>query len=385
MPAPRHDSSETVLKTGVKRTVYLQSEGPGGPRVTKEFHGQGLGGVAWIGAPGDWRRASSERSALAHARKAGLPVPRPTAVERSARGSWELTMEAIRDARPLSDVLEDLFARPMEASGALQEPVHRLAEQLGALLLLVEAAGFVHADPHPGNVLMDADGKLWIIDVARSRVGASGARVEASIEKALSRMRELTPRTFRRRVALAWRGVRADAEWSRRIEADATLFRVREMRERVAVWRRDSSATEVRAIHGGPGPGPGRAVHVRERGPTAPRGWMTRLESGPESHIHAIWDTLVRTKLHRLPCGEPRSLSLTAPFRVQFDMPAATSPPSPEAVRIVRQQLRDRGLTVEPLREGGERFFAGPDGIARISPFTRLVEVRESPSEGGRP
>lgn len=374
MAGTQHHSGETVLKAGPKRTVRLVRDGGGTAagawRVRKEFHGPGLGGFGFLGAPGDWRRAVSERGALEQALAAGLPVPEPLGVFRTDRGGWALEMKAIDGAQSLPSILQDLLSakvrHPAEAPG--------LADRIGGLLRSLENAEFVHADPHPGNVVVDEAGHLWIVDLARSRVGARPDAVAASIVRALSRTRELVSRTFRRRIALAWRGAKATPEWTRRIEDKATRMRIQEMTERVAVWRRTSSATEVR--DGDPVPaGLGRSVWVRERPREAPPGWTTERKYGSPDETSQIWETLVRATLHGLPAVHPRALSLGPPHAVEFDLPASAAAPTEEAQMRTRRQLAARGLSLEPLLPGAPSLLAGPDGTALIGPFTRLVEL----------
>lgn len=371
MAAPSNTHRQKVLKVGPKRTVSMVPMPSGEWRVTKRFHGPGIGGVRAIGAPADWRRARSEAHALGRAHGMGLPVPRPLGVARSRDGRWELTMESVAGGRPLAEVLSDASS----STEAKPPEIAALATRLGSLLRKLESAGFVHADPHPANLLVDDHGELWIVDVARSQVGASPARVQASIVRALSRTRELSTRSFRRRVALAWLGTEATPEWTRGIEAEATRLRSRELHDRVSVWRRTSSATEVRRDHGGLP----HAVWVRERPQTPPRGWATRRLSGTSAEVGAVWETLVRAKLHRLPACEPRALALSHPYAVVYDAPAETRAPSREATTRLLRQLHSRGLTVEPRHIGADKLIAAPDGVACIAPTARLVELPATP------
>jgi ubiquinone biosynthesis protein len=144
-------------------------------------------GVARDSAVLRWAsRAAARRSAAV--RSIGL-VPLADELIRSIDGELSYLTEAA-SARALADattepgiripavhtafstdgvlVLERVEGRPVSDTAAVETTgVARpeLAERLlGAFLTQVMAAGVFHADPHPGNVLIDAEGTLWLID-----------------------------------------------------------------------------------------------------------------------------------------------------------------------------------------------------------------------------
>ena len=98
------------------------------------------------------REAANARSLGAVANGVGVAVPKVVT---------EFSTEAVLvldrvDGRPVSD------AAAVDGCG-LDRAV--LADRLlAAFLTQVMTAGVFHADPHPGNVLIDADGTLWLID-----------------------------------------------------------------------------------------------------------------------------------------------------------------------------------------------------------------------------
>ncbi len=65
-------------------------------------------------------------------------------------------------------VMDEVHGRPLTDAGAVNEvPVTRreLARRLLASFLgQILQDGYYHADPHPGNILLDADGTLWLLD-----------------------------------------------------------------------------------------------------------------------------------------------------------------------------------------------------------------------------
>jgi ubiquinone biosynthesis protein len=103
----------------------------------------------------DYRReAENLRTMRRHLEGFGrIVVPEPIADYTTGK---VLTMELI-DGRKVTSVGP---LGMMEIDGAA------LAEELfGAYLQQILGAGFIHADPHPGNVLITADGRLGLIDL----------------------------------------------------------------------------------------------------------------------------------------------------------------------------------------------------------------------------
>ncbi len=283
-------------------------------------------------------------------------------------------MAAVPDAQTLSEI----FDRAFSGSGGLPQPkLRQLAGRIGQLLRVVESAGFLHADPHPANVLVDPAGEVSIVDLARSRVSGHGPAVRRSLVRALSRMREESSRTFRRRVALAWLGSEANGEWTRRVELEATAQRIHELKDRVRVWHRTSSATEVRKGFDGRG----IAVWVRDCPDVAPPGWITRRVTGPADETAQIWSTLVRAKLHRIPACEPRALALEPPHAVEYDQPIPGEPVAPTELRRANGRLKSRGLRAVTSQEDRGPFTAAPDGTALVAPHARL-ETADEPDPG---
>src|SRR5205823_272376 len=98
----------------------------------------------------------------------GVPTPRPLAWGSETGGlrpsaSWLVT-ETVTDAVPLLTYLESTLpsAAPTDRARIRQ----RLARTVGSFLAQLHAAGVVHHDLHPGNLLLrfDASGEplLWL-------------------------------------------------------------------------------------------------------------------------------------------------------------------------------------------------------------------------------
>jgi ubiquinone biosynthesis protein len=80
-------------------------------------------------------------------------------------------------------VMQRLDGTPLGAAGMVGLDRHGLARTLlGSLLGQVMLTGVFHADPHPGNILVLADGRLGLLDFG------SVGRLDASVRSALQRL-----------------------------------------------------------------------------------------------------------------------------------------------------------------------------------------------------
>lgn len=107
-----------------------------------------------IAAELDYEREAAAGARLRSSRAcdSGVSVP---AVDAALTTPRVLVMEEI-DGRPLTD---------RAAVDAVPVERHELARRLlGSFLGQILQDGFYHADPHPGNVLLGADGTLWLLD-----------------------------------------------------------------------------------------------------------------------------------------------------------------------------------------------------------------------------
>lgn len=113
--------------------------------------------------------ANSTRDAAAffeHNTDGGIIAP--TVIDELST-SHVLTMDFI-EGRGLSDVLEELKARADEGDAdAQQELSLHLGRLLEAYLRQVLQAGAFQADPHPGNLMVAADGRLVVLDYGCTR------------------------------------------------------------------------------------------------------------------------------------------------------------------------------------------------------------------------
>jgi 3-deoxy-D-manno-octulosonic acid kinase len=135
----------------------------------------------WRGATRS--RAFAEWRLLFELRRAGLPVPVPLAAGYRRRGRWytaDILMEQISDARTLAEHLQ-LMSLPLAQWVAI-----------GRTVCEMHARNVWHADLNAHNVMLDVNGKVWLIDFDRARRRRPGlwcdanlARLFRSIEKVM--------------------------------------------------------------------------------------------------------------------------------------------------------------------------------------------------------
>ncbi len=102
----------------------------------------------------------------------GLPVPRPVAAGVERHGptySAALITVRLPGARSLVDCLND--AAPA------------LLERVGATVRRFHDAGLDHVDLNARNLLVDAQGKVWLIDLDRCRLRSPGQWREANLQR----------------------------------------------------------------------------------------------------------------------------------------------------------------------------------------------------------
>lgn len=131
----------------------------------------------WLGE--ERTRSFREWRMLARLHAAGLPVPRPVAALWRRHGpGYTADLATVRVPA----------AAPLSARLAAGEPVDWPG--IGRVLQEFHAVGACHADLNAHNILLDGDGKAWLLDFDRGRLRAPGAwqarnlaRLERSLRK----------------------------------------------------------------------------------------------------------------------------------------------------------------------------------------------------------
>jgi tRNA A-37 threonylcarbamoyl transferase component Bud32 len=114
-------------------------------------------------------QADLEFKHLTAAKKAGLPVPELIFFGRRG-GEAYLATALIPGAAPLIEILR---RSPDALDAALIDSVARLVAQ-------AHEAGFLHRDLHLGNILRDAKGNLYLVDMHRLEIKAAISDAEAA-------------------------------------------------------------------------------------------------------------------------------------------------------------------------------------------------------------
>ncbi len=135
-------------------------EGEFGPAVLRRYRRGGLVArlstdrYVWTGEQDT--RSFAEFDLLHFMHRQGLPVPRPLAAAYWRKGagySAAILLQRLAGTRPLAHLLDD--ARPPEVAAAV---------------FAMHEAGVWHADLNAYNILLDEQGKAWLIDFDKGRL-----------------------------------------------------------------------------------------------------------------------------------------------------------------------------------------------------------------------
>ena len=329
-------SIEQILKTGARRTVTREVV-DGTSRIVKRFHAPGL-----FDRTRDRRRALREHDALARLWAQGLPVPRPVALRRR-EGRWELVLEDLGAAVSLDDALEGRVPWPA--------PPLRIAASLGKLLADLVAGDVRHGDLHAGNVLVDEQARVYLIDLAYVRIGVQVAATPLLVGCAAG-LRERDPAGFRARALAAFRrasGLALDADT---LEHQARERRKKVVSRRVARYWRESGA--LRLVEAGGVRGllahdlaEERLAELDRDDP--PQGYVA-VRATSLQHLARRWERAARCCMHRLPCERPVALIHAPRPRAVLEAPTlepATARATSTALARTLGSIHDRGLRLE--------------------------------------
>lgn len=371
------DASEPLLlRDGPARSVLLdRSTRP--PTVRKRFHHPRR-----LAALLDGRRARRELALLEHLHARGVAVPRPLGLARGARG-WEVRMAWIEGGRPLAALLR----RPDEPPPG---GWRRLLRALGRLLAALEAAGVEHADLHPGNALVDASGRPFLLDfhAARRRRGGGG---EDALARCAGAAREALSASERVHFLAAWHRARGRAgaappplaALGRRVEEAARGERRAAVLANLDRWLRASSRCTAHEE--------GRLLVRRGVAPEAAR---AARDAGAGVRIlgreaEARWLAAARLREHGLPALAPLALWRGPEPLALFEPPeGASGAPGPgasadaPALAALLGALHERGLDLAPLAPDalargprGEPCLLPPRALAALDPLDERLDA----------
>lgn len=170
------EGAVTGQAQGRGTTWFVQRDGQ--PLVLRHYYRGGLLG-RWLHDrylyTGITRsRVAREFSLLQHLQTQGLPVPVPWAARITRHGCYcrmDLLLERIPHAR---DLVNSLRSHPLQ-------PQHW--QQVGQTLQQFHAAGVYHADLNGHNILLDTNGKVWVIDFDRGQLRQPGPWQQANLQR----------------------------------------------------------------------------------------------------------------------------------------------------------------------------------------------------------
>ena len=142
-------------------------------------------------------RAMREFDLLIAMRADGLPVPRPVAARYVLSGAFyraDIITERIPNADPLQDILQE------------KSLPSQLWTEIGATIRNLHNSKIFHSDLNCRNILIDARGKVWIIDFDKCEKREPGDWMQANLD----RLHRSLKKTAAAHVGLNWN----DKDWA---------------------------------------------------------------------------------------------------------------------------------------------------------------------------
>lgn len=141
-------------------------------------------------------RAIAELRLLMTMQAQGLPVPTPWAARIQRHGLFYRTDILLERIPQTQDLVNTLRTRPLAASEW---------QTIGRTLRQLHQANVDHTDLNSHNLLLDTDGKVWVIDFDKSRQRADGVWKQANLQRLLRSLRK----ELRLNPALHWQ----ESDW----------------------------------------------------------------------------------------------------------------------------------------------------------------------------
>ena len=346
------------------RSVLLDDSGKE-PCVVKRFHHP-----SGLKALRDKARARGEYRALQLYAQLGLPVPRPLSLTLDGKHP-SFSMQAIPGARALESFL--LGRKP-------PIPWTHLMARLGRLLARLQELRMEHPDLHPGNILVDPEGQLFLVDLRGSRIrrrAVSRARLIKALVAAEAEARDYLPLRLRGRFVAAWRRASSTSIQLNldSIQRRALLLRRAYVEHGAGRWiRRSSRCNEVQGEAGmiyNSKLNPGFAEKSAEQP-------AQLVVEGAVDSIRRTWLNSARCVEHRLAVVWPQRLELMgskarATFSVASSPGLALESKTPAALQDLQIRFRARGLKLE--MGTGDDLVETPQGGFLLGPVERLINL----------
>ncbi|HEY7885774.1 MAG TPA: lipid IV(A) 3-deoxy-D-manno-octulosonic acid transferase [Cellvibrionaceae bacterium] len=170
--------------SGRNTVWFVQHEGRS--MVLRHYYRGGLIGKIlgdrFLACPVLSSRAMLEFSLLQWMYQQGLPVPRPCAARYYRRGLFyraDILVELIPQSRDLVTVLSE--PRALSTSEW---------QQVGLAIARMHAKGVYHADLNCHNILLDANGKVWLVDFDKCERRRPGAWQQQNLQRLLRSLRK---------------------------------------------------------------------------------------------------------------------------------------------------------------------------------------------------
>ena len=141
----------------------------------------------YLGRNAGTSRAMREFALLAQLRAGGLPVPQPVGARMQRSGLWRYRADLIVERLPDTRTLAERLAAGERLDAAQW---HRI----GATIRQLHEAGVDHVDLNANNLLVAADGTVWIIDFDRCRARGGHAWRAGNLARLHRSLRKLRRR-----------------------------------------------------------------------------------------------------------------------------------------------------------------------------------------------
>ncbi len=318
--------------------------------------------------------------------EAGVGVPSPIEARRRD-GHWELVTACVEDAVPLAGVLSGATPPPTAAGS--------IARSVARLIASAHAAGLDHPDLHPGNLLVQPDGRAWIVDVRGARVNAGDAatNLRRDLVALASGTRERSTPWTRARFLLAYLRAlepRLAASLPERraladeIERAARIHRREGVRRARLRWTRLSSVCSpvdetglagFRAVEVDDERALLLAAELRGGAATFPIPWSDGeraivVRGVGWRKLLSAWFAAARLVDHAITSARPLALARAPERCAVFAVPVGARPLRADEERRaaeIHDRLRDRGLVLVGAYR--QALLVAPDGRIALGPL----------------